>query len=349
MPFISVLEHVAGNRHLNDIYRTLVIENSQVKLKTNRTDHDVPHKYRNPTYDGLDLSKYLSIFEMLNPMHRIWSDGRWNKLTMAHGCYWAKCSFCDISLDYIERYNEASADVLIDRIEKMIKETGQTGFHFVDEAAPPKIMFALAKRLVERNIQITWWGNIRFEKAFTEKRCRLLAKSGLVAVSGGLEVASDRLLKLMDKGVTVAQVAKVTKAFRNAGVKVHAYLMYGFPTQTELETVESLDRVRQLFANGCIDSAYWHRFAATVHSPVGLNPEKFGIKLNKTEKVMFASNDVEFEDPLNVDHEMLGRGLKKALYNYMHGVGIDYQVNDWFECKLPKSKISKNLISSYLT
>jgi hypothetical protein len=38
---------------------------------------------------------------MLNPMHRLWSDGRWNKLTVAHGCYWKKCSFCDVGLDYI--------------------------------------------------------------------------------------------------------------------------------------------------------------------------------------------------------------------------------------------------------
>jgi radical SAM superfamily enzyme YgiQ (UPF0313 family) len=62
---------------------------------------------------------------------------------------------------------------------------------------------------------------------------RLMARSGCIAVTGGLEIASDRLLKLVNKGVTVAQVARVTKAFTDAGVGVHAYLMYGFPTQTD--------------------------------------------------------------------------------------------------------------------
>jgi hypothetical protein len=80
--------------------------------------------------------------EVVNPMHRLWSDGRWNKLTMAHGCYWGKCTFCDISLDYIKVYEPVAANLLCDRIEELIEKTGQTGFHFVDEAAPPALMRA---------------------------------------------------------------------------------------------------------------------------------------------------------------------------------------------------------------
>ena len=226
-----------------------------------------------PTYAGLPLDRYLSLFEMLNPMHRLWSDGRWNKLTIAHGCYWKQCTFCDVTLDYIARYDRAPADLLVDRIEALIAETGQTGFHFVDEAAPPAALRALAERLLARDVMITWWGNVRFENAFTPELAQLLARSGCVAVSGGLEVASDRLLALMKKGVTVEQVARVTRAFSDAGVMVHAYLMYGFPTETAQDTIDALERVRQLFAEGCVQSAFWHRFTATAHSPIGRAPE----------------------------------------------------------------------------
>src|SRR6185312_10968974 len=169
-------------------------------------------------------------------------------------------------------------------------ETGQTGFHFVDEAAPPAALEALANRLIERGVVITWWGNIRFEKAFTPELCKLLARSGCVAVSGGLEVASDRLLALMKKGVTVEQVARVTRAFSTAGVMVHAYLMYGFPTETAQDTVDALERVRQLFAEGCVQSAFWHRFTATAHSPIGQEPKLFGIRLHREPAVTFARN-----------------------------------------------------------
>jgi len=273
----------------------------------------------------------VSVMEMLNPMHRLWSDGRWNKITLAHGCYWKKCTFCDVSLDYIGRYDRASTDLVMQRIRALIAETGETGFHMVDEAAPPAAMRALAKRLIADKLAITWWGNIRFEKTFTPELCALLAESGCVAVSGGLEVASDRLLALMKKGVTVEQVARVTRAFTDAGIMVHAYLMYGFPTETAQDTVDALERVRQLFAAGCIQSAYWHRFAATAHSPIGLHPERYGITLRPPPSIAFAHNDVEFDDPVGADHDFLGTGLRKALYNYMHGAGLDADVRTWFE------------------
>ncbi|HEX4404052.1 MAG TPA: radical SAM protein, partial [Polyangia bacterium] len=296
-----------------------------------------------PTYEGLPLARYVSLFEMLNPMHRLWSDGRWNKLTVARGCSWKKCTFCDITLDYIGRYDPLAADLLVDRIVALVAETGQTGFHFVDEAAPPAGLRALAERLLARNVTITWWGNIRFEKTFTPALAALLARSGCVAVSGGLEVASDRLLSLMKKGVTVEQVARVSRAFTDAGVMVHAYLMYGFPTETEQETVDALERVRQLFGEGCIQSAFWHRFAATAHSPIGQRPDVFGIRLRPEPKTTFARNELPFEDPVGCDHEGLGHGLRKAVYNYMHGIGLDADVRTWFEPAAKKGRRASRL------
>src|SRR5580704_6951014 len=331
-PLLNLLKRMRGRAV--PLVRTYVREGAQVVLKNDATQHEVPQKDTGiPTYDGLPLGRYVSLMEMLNPMHRFWSDGRWNKITLAHGCYWKKCSFCDVSLDYIGRYDRPGEDIVMQRIRALIAETGETGFHLVDEAAPPAGMRALAQRLLDEKLSITWWGNIRFERTFTPALCRLLASAGCVAVSGGLEVASDRLLKLMHKGVTVEQVAKVTRAFSDAGIMVHAYLMYGFPTETMQDTIDALERVRQLFAAGCIQSAYWHRFAATAHSPVGLEPHKYGITLRPPPAVTFAHNDIGFEDPVGTDHDFLGGGLRRALYNYMHGIGLDADVREWFEAR----------------
>jgi radical SAM superfamily enzyme YgiQ (UPF0313 family) len=350
-PFMTLLDYFDGKCEVDDLVRTYFLAEDQdgdpfVYFNNNKDLKDIPQtEVGAPVYDGLPLTEYLSLCEMLNPMHRIWSDGRWNKLTIAHGCYWKKCSFCDVSLDYIERYDYAGADILVDRIEQLIEETGQTGFHFVDEAAPPKALFALAERLIERGVVISWWGNIRFEKTFSPEKCQLLADSGCIAVSGGLEVASDRLLKLMKKGVSVEQVARVTKGFSDAGILVHAYLMYGFPTQTEQETVDALEMVRQMMSHGCFQSAYWHRFAATIHSPIGINPEEYGITLAERPETLFAENDVDFFDPTGTDHEMLGNGLRKALYNYMHGIGFDQPMSFWFDQSVARPTVKKDLIS----
>jgi len=351
-PLLALLEHLAGKRSAERLVRTFMRNpNNQVQY-LNWQEPDIPfEEVGTATWDGLPLDSYLSLLDMLNPMHRLWSDGRWNKLTVAHGCYWKKCSFCDVSLDYISRYETASASLLVDRIEQIIAETGQTGFHFVDEAAPPKALKALAEELIRRNVTISWWGNIRFEKTFTPELAVLLARSGCIAMSGGLEVASDRLLKLMKKGVSVEQVAQVTKGFSDAGILVHAYLMYGFPTQTVQETVDALEYVRQLFEHGCIQSGFFHRFTCTVHSPVGLNPQEYGIELIPLPEITFAKNDILFIDPAGVDHDALGQGLKKAIYNYMHGLGFDIKIQSWFDglgLSIPKTTVAKNFIENVL-
>ena len=356
-PLLALLEHLQGQRSRQRLVRTFVraedgAEGGDVAGAVqyiNMMEADIAFaEVGTPTWDGLPLGSYLSLLDMLNPMHRLWSDGRWNKLTVAHGCYWKKCSFCDVSLDYIGRYEGASATVLADRIAQIVRETGQTGFHFVDEAAPPKALKALATELIARNAGISWWGNIRFEKTFSPELCNLLADSGCIAISGGLEVASDRLLTLMKKGVSVDQVARVTRAFTDAGILVHAYLMYGFPTQTVQDTVDALEYVRQLFANGCIQSGFFHRFACTVHSPVGQHPEDYGVTLQPLPPVSFAKNDIGFHDPTGVDHDALGGALKKAIYNYMHGIGLEEDVRSWFPFKVPKTTVQRNRIERAL-
>ncbi len=336
--------------HSPHLCKTFVREDGRVVFHSDPAIPALPHSATGtPTYDGLPLGRYLSVFDILNPMHRIWSDGCWNKLMVAHGCYWSKCSFCDTSLDYIERYSVAPADLLVDRMESLIRETGQTGFHFVDEAAPPALLKKLAERLIARKVTATWWGNIRFDTFFTPAVCRLLAESGCVAVTGGLEVAEDRLLALMQKGVSVAQVAQVTRNFTEAGLMVHAYLMYGFPTQTVRETVNALELVRQLFATGGLQSAHWHRFALTVHSPAYQQRKALGLTIGRRWKGPFAQNEIPFTDATGVDHDMLGIGLRKALYNFMHGLGLENDVRSWFPRRVPAATVAPDYIARELT
>ena len=331
-----------------ELKRTFILEDNQVVYKNNSSQPDYKQQdVGTPDYADLQLSNYISVIEIANPMHSLWSDGRWNKLTMAHGCYWGKCTFCDISLDYIKIYEPVAASLLADRVETLIEQTGESGFHFVDEAAPPSLMKAFALEILKRNLTITWWTNIRFEKNFTQDLCFLLKASGCIAVSGGLEVASDRLLKLIDKGVTVEQVAQVTRNLTESNIMVHSYLMYGYPTQTVQETVDSLEMVRQLFELGIIQSGFWHQFALTAHSPVGLNPEDYGV-IPDLKQISFANNDIDFKDKIGVDHGKFSYGLKKSLFNFMHGIGFDMSLQEWFDFKIPTSTIAPDYIYNCL-
>lgn len=348
-PLEALIQYIEGNRTTAELKRTFLLVEGEVSFINSAACNDYKQSETGtPDYGDLLLDQYISAIEIINPMHRLWSDGRWNKLTMAHGCYWGKCTFCDISLDYIKLYEPITAALLCDRMNVIIEQTGENGFHFVDEAAPPALMRELALEIIRRKMVVSWWTNIRFEKSFTRDLCLLLKASGCIGISGGLEVASDRLLELIQKGITVSQVARVNKHFTDAGIMVHAYLMYGFPTQTDQETIDSLEMVRQMFAAGILQSAFWHEFTMTAHSPVGLEPEKFHVKKQNELIGSFANNDIEHIDLSGAEHRQYAFGLKKSLLNYMHGAHFDYPLQKWFDFKVSKTSIAPDYIVNTL-
>lgn len=348
-PVEQIIRHIEGELEESDFIRTFRCVDGKVVYNNNPIVKDLAFsEHATPSYTDLRLDEYISVLETGNPMHRLWSDGVWLKLTMAHGCYWKKCTFCDIHLDYIGNYQPLNAKVLVDRVEELVIETGKRNFHFVDEAAPPALMRDFAVEVIKRDLSISWWTNIRFEKSFNSKLCKILAESGCIAVSGGLEVASDRLLKLIDKGVTIKQVAQVLRNFREAGILCHAYLMYGFPTQTEQEIIDSMEVVRQLFETGVLESAFWHQFAMTAHSPVGKEPEAFMVHETGPEFKGFADNDRFHEDLNGVDHSIFSEGLRVSLHNFMLGAGLEEDLSFWFDFETPQSTLHPLMIEDYL-
>jgi radical SAM superfamily enzyme YgiQ (UPF0313 family) len=349
LPLEQIWKHVQGEINELGLKRTFTIKENSVIYNNSCLQRDYHQReVGTPDYTDLHLTNYLSVLEVLNPMNRLWNDGRWNKLTMAHGCYWGKCTFCDIHLDYIGNYEPNQARLIVDRMEELMLQTGESGFHFVDEAAPPALMREVALEIIQRKLSVTWWTNIRFEKSFTADLCHLLQHSGCVGVSGGLEVASDRLLKLIDKGISLEQVTRVLKHFHDANIMVHAYLMYGYPTQTVQETMDSLEVVRQLFETGVLKSGFWHQFALTVHSPIGKNPRAFGITIDPTATGPFANNDLRYTEDVVVDHDRFSFGLKKSLFNFMHGTMLHQPLSYWFDFPVPKTTMEASFIENYL-
>ena len=291
-----------------------------------------------PDYSDLDLGEYFPVTEVPNPMHRIWTDGRWAKMQLARGCYWHKCAFCDLALDYICRYVPASPLKIADDMERIVSETGLCGFHFVDEAISPALVRGLCEEILRRGLCVTWWGNIRFDKAFTAELASLMADAGCIAVTGGLECAHDRLLKLMNKGITTECAHAVMRNFREAGIMVHAYLMYAFPTETVQEAVQALDFVRGCFAEGILQSAFWHRFALTAHSSIARNPGQFGIELlpdaPDAGRPLFARNEIGYIEKGAPDWGRIGPCLETAVYNFMQGRGLDVPARKWISTKV---------------
>ena len=141
--------------------------------------------------------------------------------------------------------------------------------------------------------------------------------------------------------------------FVHVCVCVHACAeLRGRPPKVQ-ETVDALEYVRQLFEAGCIHSAFWHRFAATAHSPIGRDPAMYGLRIvdpPPSPDPVFAVNEIAFEDEVEADHDALGKGLNNALYNYMHGNGLERtrDLRKWFPIRVPRSTVPKNFIAKAL-
>ena len=325
------LQRLAAGAEASDWVRTFALDGGVVRFYDAQAPELAHRDLPGPVFDGLPMADYFGMMETLNPVTSLWSDGRWNKLVLAHGCCWSRCAFCDTSIDYICRYDPATPPVICDWIEAVVCETGFNGFHFVDEALPPDLLDSLCDEILRRGLQIEWWGNVRFESRFSSALIQKMAAAGCIAVTGGLETGCDRTLKLMRKGITVKHASRVLGDYADAGILTHAYLMYGFPTQTLEESLEALETVRWLFDDGALHSAYWHRFALTAHSDVSERPEHYSIQVGALPDAPFALNEIPFTGAFDYDLEWIGEVLRRATYNFQLGIGLDLPVEDWLE------------------
>ena len=310
--------------------RTFVRENGAVRLFEDDGTVVLHDLLPAPTLEGLPLGEYVGLFEVLNPVTRLWSDGRWNKLALAQGCCWSRCAFCDTSIDYICRYDPATPSTICDWMASMMAESGFNGFHFVDEALPSDLLDGLCDEILKRGLDVEWWGNVRFEKRLSKELIEKMGRAGCIAVTGGLETCFDRTLTLMRKGITVKCASEVLRRFAEAGILTHAYLMYGFPTQTLEEVSLALETVRSLMAEGGLHSVYWHRFALTAHSDISHDPQRFGICLLPEERTGFARNEIPFDGGFDHDVDAVGEALRAAAYNYQLGLAFERPVEAWF-------------------
>ena len=303
-----------------------------------------------PDFSDIDFSRYPRLIDDTNPMHRLWSDGAWIKAYMAHGCYWHQCAFCDVTLDYVKGYCQTNVSKLYEGLLRQCQQKGVFGIHFVDEAMPPALMIQFARENLAHGSPLTWWGNIRFEKQFTRDVADFLAAGGLIGVSGGLEIATGSGLDEIHKGTDLTSIVAACCAFKEAGILVHAYMIYGYWKETPQDLINSMETLRQFYANGLLDSSFWHKFVLTRHSRIykewqeGKFPELQPI----VEKFipLFAKNGLHFAGEER--SEKFGTALEVSLNEWMHGNHLNRPVQKWFGFAVPAPTVAKDFIAQQI-
>src|SRR5574344_333875 len=315
-----------------------------------------------PDYSDIDFSLYPKMIDDTNPMHRLWNDGAWMKIYLAHGCYWHRCAFCDTTLDYVRCYKKTNISELYKGLLAQAESKRIYGVHFVDEAAPPIALVQFAKENLLHNKKLSFWGNIRFEKTFTRDVADFLAAGGLIGVSGGIEIATANGLDSVNKGIKLESIVAACCAFKEAGILVHAYMIYGYWSDTVQDIIDNMETLRQFFEAGLLDSAFWHKFVLTRHSTVyqkwldyqakELTPkeiEQYEDPISKLHPVepkkhsFFARNNIHFEGEDKTDE--FNEPLNQALDDWMHGKNLSVPIKHYFPNKIVTPSIPKDYIA----
>lgn len=164
-------------------------------------------------------------------------------------CSWNKCTFCGINKKYKVMGEEGALEEKIKELS-MLQGEGCKYFWFIDEEIPADQMKMFSQALIDNGLQIKWQIRARISKDFADMNlCKLLSDAGLKEIRFGLESASYRILRLMNKfddSFSLELVEQIVAAFQEVGVSVHFPVIIGFPGETDMEREQTYQFLRYL-------------------------------------------------------------------------------------------------------
>jgi anaerobic magnesium-protoporphyrin IX monomethyl ester cyclase len=195
---------------------------------------------------------------------------------LTRGCSWGKCSFCRTDLPFVTNVQETSCDYIFDELKKLIDSTGIYRYIFSDECAPPEFLEKISLRLIKENIKIKWSTHTRVDKRLTHERCLIYKEAGCHQMALGVESLNDRILRLMKKGINEKLIEDVLYEIKGT-VNILAYMILGFPTESEKEAIENFRKICYYKESGLIKNFRYSLLDIPYKSDLYNNPQKYGI------------------------------------------------------------------------
>jgi len=187
----------------------------------NLADHPAPN------YDGFPLGKYLAPQTVL-------------PVQFSRGCYYKDCAFCALTLDH-QNFRQKDPLKVVDELEALSKKYDTPYFFFTDECLALSPTKRLCKELISRELGLQWTAELRFEKNLSRELLGAMREAGCQKIVFGLETYNARLMDFMKKGITQESVRRICSDCVDLGIAVHCYVIVGFPTETEEESLETMN------------------------------------------------------------------------------------------------------------
>jgi anaerobic magnesium-protoporphyrin IX monomethyl ester cyclase len=218
-----------------------------------------------PDFDGLPLDRYLAP-QLLLPYDP------------TRGCYWGRCAFCHYGLTAAgtARYRERAVETVVLHLGALSKRHGTRFFYLSQDSVAPKTLALLSDVLAASGLDLRWGTDLRPEAQLTPELCARLRRGGAVACSLGVESASPRVLRLIDKGLSPKVVGKAVRNLAEAGVAAELMCFTDFPTETFDEAMATLGFLQEHAPH--VAAFIVGQFDLTHGSRVAQEPARFGVR-----------------------------------------------------------------------
>jgi radical SAM superfamily enzyme YgiQ (UPF0313 family) len=183
----------------------------------------------------------------------------------ALGCSYGACTFCGSNrenADYVPR----QISVMVDEMQSLKQRYGISRFNICDNNFDPVRVKYFCDELEHRDETLYWQCTSRVYNTLTPALLQRMKSRGCVLMNIGLETANDRILRLMRKGYTVADAEQMMRSMEDAGMRVHLYVICGFPTETKAESESTIAFMRDNI-HGC-HSVYFQDYEAQLATKV---------------------------------------------------------------------------------
>lgn len=223
---LEMIHQLEGRRDFSKVPNLIWRQNGKITVNQpfyseNLTEHPAPN------YKGFPLDQYLAPYTVL-------------PVQFSRGCYYKDCAFCALTLDH-QNFRQKDPVKVVDELEALSKLHDTPYFFFTDECLALSPTKRLCKELIKRGLDLQWTAEFRFEKNLSRELLSSLREAGCQKIVFGLETYNARLMDFMVKGITQENVARICSDCVDLGIAVHCYVIVGFPTETEEESLETMN------------------------------------------------------------------------------------------------------------
>lgn len=261
---LGLIEQLEGKKDFSKVPNLVYKEDNKVRVNQPFHIEDI-NSLPTPDYDGFPLDLYLSPKRVL-------------PLQGSRGCYWRKCTFCNLHVDNL-KFRLRNLDLVLEDMDRLKEKYGAEYMFFSDECMPVKQLDNMSSKLIEKGNDVKWMAGVRFDKGLTKEILSKARKAGCLKMVFGLESSNKRILSLMDKGIETEITKNIMDNCDETGIAIHMYVIVGFPSETREEALETLDFVisNEKFLKSKGASCLACLFELEKHAPILRDPGKYGL------------------------------------------------------------------------